>query len=56
MPSTIPSRPESIALIGGHSALDLVNTVSWRQDTDQWRENLAVPLDLPDRDALRDGR
>lgn len=46
MPSTAPSRPESIALIGGHPALDLVNTVSWRRDTDRWRENLAVPLDL----------
>lgn len=46
MPSTIPSRPESIELIGGHPALDLVNTVSWRHDTDRWRENLAVPLDL----------
>ncbi len=46
MSSTIPSRPESIALIGGHPALDLVNTVSWRHDTDRWRENLAVPLDV----------
>ncbi len=46
MPSTIPSRPESIELIGGHPALDLVNTVSWRHDPDRWRENLAVPLDL----------
>jgi predicted RNA-binding Zn ribbon-like protein len=46
MSSTIPSRPESIELIGGHPALDLVNTVSWRHDTDRWRENLAVPLDL----------
>jgi predicted RNA-binding Zn ribbon-like protein len=46
MPSTTPSRPESIELIGGHPALDLVNTVSWRHDTDRWRENLAVPLDL----------
>lgn len=46
MPSTIPSRPESIGLIGGHPALDLVNTVSWRHDTDRQRENLAVPLDL----------
>ena len=46
MSPTIPSRPQSIALIGGHLALDLVNTVSWRQDPDQWRENLAVPLDL----------
>ncbi len=46
MPTAIPSRPESIALIGGHIALDLVNTVSWRQDTDRWRENLAVPVDL----------
>ena len=33
-------------MIGGHTALDLVNTVSWRHDTDQWRENLATPLDL----------
>ena len=46
MSPTIPSRPHSIALIGGHPALDLVNTVSWRHDPDQWRENLAVPLDL----------
>jgi predicted RNA-binding Zn ribbon-like protein len=46
MSSPIPSRPESIELIGGHPALDLVNTVSWRHDTDRWRENLAVPLDL----------
>jgi predicted RNA-binding Zn ribbon-like protein len=46
MPSTTPSRPESIELIGGHPALDLVNTVSWRHDTDRWRENLAVPPDL----------
>jgi len=42
----IPARPESIDLIGGHCALDLVNTVSWRHDSDQWRENLAAPLDL----------
>jgi predicted RNA-binding Zn ribbon-like protein len=41
-----PARPQSIDLIGGHCALDLVNTVSWRHDSDQWRENLAVPLDL----------
>jgi len=46
MSPTIPSRPQSIALIGGHTAVDLVNTVSWRHDPDQWRENLAVPLDL----------
>jgi predicted RNA-binding Zn ribbon-like protein len=46
MSPTIPSRPHSIALIGGHPALDLVNTVSWRHDPDQWRENLAEPLDL----------
>jgi len=46
MSPAIPSRPQSIALIGGHRALDLVNTVSWRHDPDQWRENLAVPLDL----------
>lgn len=46
MPSTTPPRPESIELIGGHPALDLVNTVSWRHDTDRQRENLAVPLDL----------
>jgi predicted RNA-binding Zn ribbon-like protein len=42
----IPARPQSIDLIGGHCALDLVNTVSWRHDSDQWRENLAAPLDL----------
>jgi predicted RNA-binding Zn ribbon-like protein len=41
-----PSRPQSLDLIGGHCALDLVNTVSWRHDSEQWRENLAVPLDL----------
>jgi predicted RNA-binding Zn ribbon-like protein len=46
MPATIPSRPELIELVGGHPALDLVNTVSWRHDADRWRENLAVPLDL----------
>jgi predicted RNA-binding Zn ribbon-like protein len=46
MPSTTPSQPESIELIGGHPALDLVNTMSWRHDTDRRRENLAVPLDL----------
>jgi predicted RNA-binding Zn ribbon-like protein len=46
MSSPIPSRPESIELIGGHPALDLVNTVSWRHDADRWRENLATPLDL----------
>jgi predicted RNA-binding Zn ribbon-like protein len=46
MSSTIPSRPESIELVGGHPALDFVNTVSWRHDTERWRENLAVPLDL----------
>ncbi len=46
MSAPIPSRPESIELIGGHLALDLVNTVSWRQDPDQWRENLATPSDL----------
>jgi predicted RNA-binding Zn ribbon-like protein len=46
MPPATPPRPESIDLIGGHLALDLVNTVSWRHDADQWRENLAVPLDL----------
>jgi predicted RNA-binding Zn ribbon-like protein len=46
MSSSIPSRPRSIALIGGHPALDLVNTVSWRHDPDQRRENLATPPDL----------
>jgi predicted RNA-binding Zn ribbon-like protein len=46
MSSKTPPRPESIELVGGHPALDLVNTVSWRHDADQWRENLAVPLDL----------
>ncbi len=46
MPPSSRSRPESIALIGGHPALDLVNTVSWRGDADRWRENLAVPFDL----------
>jgi predicted RNA-binding Zn ribbon-like protein len=44
--STIPSPPGSIELIGGHPALDLVNTVSWRHDTDRRRENLAGPLEL----------
>jgi predicted RNA-binding Zn ribbon-like protein len=59
MPTTSPSRPESIELIGGHPALDLVNTVSWRQDADRWRENLAVPLDLltwAQRTGVLDGR
>jgi predicted RNA-binding Zn ribbon-like protein len=46
MSSTIPPQPESIELIGGHPALDLVNTVSWRHDTERWRENLATPVDL----------
>jgi predicted RNA-binding Zn ribbon-like protein len=46
MSPTMPPRPESIELIGGHPALDLVNTVSWRHDPGRWRENLAVPLDL----------
>ncbi len=46
MPSTTRSRAESIELIGGHAALDLVNTVSWRHDIDRRRENLTVPLDL----------
>jgi len=46
MPSTSRSRPEPIELIGGHPALDLVNTVSWRLDVKRQRENLAVPLDL----------
>ena len=46
MPPTTPSQPGSIELIGGHPGLDLVNTVSWRHDTDRRRENLAVPLDL----------
>jgi predicted RNA-binding Zn ribbon-like protein len=46
MPATTTSRPGSIELIGGHPALDLVNTVSWRQDAERRRENLAVPLDL----------
>ncbi len=41
MSSPIPPRPESIALIGGHIVLDLVNTVSWRHDPARWRENLA---------------
>lgn len=46
MPSMTPSRPESIDLIGGHPAIDLVNTVSWRHDDDRSRENLAVPSDV----------
>ncbi len=46
MSSLIPPRPASISLIGGHVALDLVNTVSWRWDTARRRENLGVPLDL----------
>jgi predicted RNA-binding Zn ribbon-like protein len=59
MPATIPSRPESIELVGGHPAVDLVNTVSWRQDADRWRENLVVPLDLltwADRTGVLDER
>jgi predicted RNA-binding Zn ribbon-like protein len=27
-------------LVGGHVALDLVNTVSWRLDKNRWRDNL----------------
>ncbi len=27
-------------LVGGHVALDLVNTVSWRLDNNRWRDNL----------------
>jgi predicted RNA-binding Zn ribbon-like protein len=46
MSATNPSRSESIELVGGHPALDLVNTVSWRHDTARWRENLAAPVDL----------
>jgi predicted RNA-binding Zn ribbon-like protein len=46
MSSKPASRPESIALIGGHTALDLVNTVSWRPNSSRWRENLARPADL----------
>ncbi len=46
MPSPIPPQPESIELIGGHVALNLVNTVSWRHDPARWRENLAAPFDL----------
>jgi predicted RNA-binding Zn ribbon-like protein len=46
MPSTTRPRPQWIELIGGHPALDLVNTVSWRHDPDHRRENLAVALDL----------
>jgi predicted RNA-binding Zn ribbon-like protein len=46
MSATNRSRSESIELVGGHPALDLVNTVSWRHDTERWRENLAAPLDL----------
>lgn len=46
MSPTTPSRAQSIALIGGHPALDLVNTVSWRHDAGRWREDLAVPADL----------
>jgi predicted RNA-binding Zn ribbon-like protein len=33
-------------LVGGHVALDLVNTVSWRLDTNRWRDH------LPDYAAL----
>ncbi len=33
-------------LVGGHVALDLVNTVSWRLDKNRWRD------DLPDYAAL----
>ena len=35
-----PSAPP-LELIGGHLALDLVNTVSWRLDNDRRRDNLA---------------
>jgi len=46
MTSTIRARPESIELISGHPALDLVNTVSWRNDPERSTENLAEPHDL----------
>lgn len=55
----IPSRAESIELIGGHPALDLVNTVSWRHDPARRRESLAAPPDLvtwAHRAALLDER
>jgi len=37
MTTTTAPRPQ---FIGGHPALDLVNTVSWRLDNDRRRENL----------------
>jgi predicted RNA-binding Zn ribbon-like protein len=46
MPSNSAPSPESIELIGGHIALDLVNTVSWRRDPSRLRENLVQPADL----------
>lgn len=35
-----PTSTPAPSLIGGHVALDLVNTVSWRLDTDRRRDNL----------------
>jgi predicted RNA-binding Zn ribbon-like protein len=40
------TSPPALELVGGHVALDLVNTVSWRLDTNRWRDN------LPDYAAL----
>lgn len=59
MPTPRASRPASIELIGGHPALDLVNTVSWRDDAGRRRENLATPSDLfiwTDRVQILDAR
>jgi len=37
-----PSAPAPApALVGGHVALDLVNTVAWRLDQNRWRDDLA---------------
>lgn len=38
--------PVTPALVGGHPALDLVNTVSWRLDEHRLRDNLTSPAAL----------
>jgi predicted RNA-binding Zn ribbon-like protein len=41
MPNTGTANAASIELVGGHVAVDLVNTVSWRLDPDRRRDNLS---------------
>jgi len=65
MARTAPSIPGLPDLVGGHIAVDLVNTVSWRDDPSRWRDNLtdvaallawcqrAGALDERTADALR---